>query len=333
MSTITHRQRLEICLSGEKPDRPPVALWRHFPVDDQTPEGLAAATLNFQHLYDFDFVKVTPASSFCLLDWGSRDEWRGAAEGTRAYTYRVIRQPEDWTRLQAVDPARGSLGAQLKCLSIIEAELGPNTPIIQTIFSPLAQAKNLVGGEQLLVHMRRYPQALHEGLKSITATTQRFVEAALETGIAGVFYAIQHAQYSLLSEGEFAAFCLPYELQVLDAVRAAPGAWFNLLHLHGQEVMFEQVLDFPVQAINWHDRETAPSLAEGMTRFPGVVCGGLRRHESMVLGTPESVAEEAEDAIQATNGERFILGTGCVTPTIAPHANILAARQSVETTH
>ncbi|MBC8496272.1 MAG: uroporphyrinogen decarboxylase [Anaerolineales bacterium] len=326
MSTLTHRQRLEICLSGEKPDRPPVALWRHFPVDDQTPEGLASATLNFQRLYDFDFVKVTPASSFCIKDWGSRDDWRGATEGTRAYTHRVIQQPEDWTRLQALDPARGSLGDQLKCLSLLEAELSPNTPIIQTIFSPMAQAKNLVGGEQLLVHLRRAPDAVHEGLKIIAETTQRFVEAALDTGIAGVFYAIQHAQYGLLSEGEFAEFCRPYDLQVLAAAKPA---WFNMLHLHGQDVMFDQVLDFPVQVINWHDRETEPSLAEALTRFPGVLCGGLRRNETMVLGTPESVTAEAADAIQATGGQRFILGTGCVTPTIAPHGNILAARQSV----
>jgi uroporphyrinogen decarboxylase len=33
---INHRQRLETCLSGEIPDRMPVALWRHFPVDDQS---------------------------------------------------------------------------------------------------------------------------------------------------------------------------------------------------------------------------------------------------------------------------------------------------------
>ncbi len=327
MSTITHRQRLEACLSGEKPDRPPVALWRHFPVDDQTPEGLAAATLNFQRLYEFDFIKVTPASSFCIKDWGSRDEWRGATEGTRDYTYRVIKQPEDWTRLQALDPARGSLGDQLKCLTLLEAELGPDTPIIQTIFSPMAQAKNLVGGDQLLVHMRRYPAALHAGLKIITETTQRFVDAALKTGIAGIFYAIQHAQYGLLSEAEFAEFCQPYELQVLEAAQAG---WFNLLHLHGLDVMFDQVVDFPVQAINWHDRETEPSLFEAMTRYAGVVCGGLRRNETMVLGTPESVTTEALDAIQAAGGQRFILGTGCVTPTIAPHGNIQAARNSVE---
>ena len=80
---ITHRARLEACLAGETLDRPPVALWRHFPVDDQTPQGLAASTLAFQRLFDFDLVKVTPSSSYCLQDWGSRDDWRGNPEGTR----------------------------------------------------------------------------------------------------------------------------------------------------------------------------------------------------------------------------------------------------------
>jgi uroporphyrinogen decarboxylase len=65
--THSHRTRLETCLSGVRPDRTPVALWRHFPVDDQIPAGLAAATIDFQRTFDFDLVKVTPASSFCLV--------------------------------------------------------------------------------------------------------------------------------------------------------------------------------------------------------------------------------------------------------------------------
>ncbi len=82
---MNHRARIEACLSGAPMDRPPVALWRHFPVDDQSPATLAAATANFQRTYDFDLVKVTPSSSFCLRDWGIKDEWRGAPEGTREY--------------------------------------------------------------------------------------------------------------------------------------------------------------------------------------------------------------------------------------------------------
>jgi uroporphyrinogen decarboxylase len=50
----------------------------------------------------------------------------------------------------------------------------------------------------------------------------------------------------------------------------------------------------------------------------------------MVLGTPDRVTAEAVQAIQATGGKRFILGTGCVVPITAPRANLVAARQVVE---
>src|SRR5512139_3595706 len=103
---MNHRQRLESVLAGSQPDRVPVALWRHFPVDDQSPGRLAAATVDFQNTFDFDLVKVTPASSFCIKDWGVQDEWHGAPEGTRAYTARAIQQPEDWQKLPALDPHR-----------------------------------------------------------------------------------------------------------------------------------------------------------------------------------------------------------------------------------
>src|SRR3990172_8385784 len=147
---MNKRERLHAAIGGEKVDRPPVALWRHFPVDDQRPEDLAAATLEFQNLYDWDFVKVTPASSFCLKDWGADDEWRGDPEGTRAYTRRVIARPEDWATLKLLDPRAGHLGSQLRALELIRDGLGgrslrpsgERTPFIQTIFSPLSQARN-----------------------------------------------------------------------------------------------------------------------------------------------------------------------------------------------
>jgi uroporphyrinogen decarboxylase len=327
MPKITHRQRLETCLAGQKPDRTPVALWRHFPVDDQTPERLAAATLNFQATYDYDLVKVTPSSSFCLRDWGITDEWHGADEGTRDYISRVIRDPEDWTRLEVLSPTAGALGAQLQCLRYLVDELGPETPVIQTIFSPLSQAKNLVGPEKLFVHLRQYPEAVHAGLKTITESVIRFIEAAFQTGIVGVFYAVQHAQYGLLSEAEYQTFGKTYDLQCLQP---AQQGWLNMLHLHGRDVMFEQVADLPIQILNWHDRETPPSLAQAQVRYGGVLCGGLRRIEAMVLGTPETITAEAREAIEATHGTRFILGTGCVTPITAPYGNLLAARKAVE---
>jgi uroporphyrinogen decarboxylase len=256
---MTKSDRVKAAIRGQAVDRPPVALWRHFPGDDQRPEDLARATVAFQNRYDFDFVKVTPASSFCLRDWGSQDRWMGTMEGTRDYTVYPVQFAEDWRGLRALDPDVGSLGAQLRCLRLIADALAGEVPFIQTIFNPLSQAKNLVGRERLPVHLRRYPDAVRAGLEVIAETTERFVAAARETGIAGVFFAVQHAQYGLLSKEEYNTFGRPYDLQVLEA---AEGLWLNVLHLHGRDVMFDLLADYPVQVINWHDRETWPTLAE-----------------------------------------------------------------------
>ncbi len=327
---MNHRERLQACLEGGRVDRTPVALWRHFPVDDQTPDGLAEAVLDFQRAFDFDLVKVTPASSYCLKDWGVEDEWRGNTEGTRLYTRPVIHQPEDWLRLPILDPQQGNLGQQIDCLRRLTRELGPETPAIQTIFSPLAQAKNLVGGDRLLVHLRTYPDALHAGLKIIAESTRRFVEAIRKTGVSGLFYAVQHAQYGILSKQEYEVFGRTYDHLALQGLSEMPELWLNMLHLHGEEVMFDVFLDYPFQIMNWHDRDTAPTLAEALSRTKGAVCGGLQREKTMVLGTPDQVTAEARDALRMTGGRRFILGTGCVLPIIAPRANILAARRSLE---
>jgi uroporphyrinogen decarboxylase len=321
----THKEQIQACLNNETLDHPPVALWRHFPVDDQDPRSLADATLHFQRTYDFDLVKVTPASSFCVKDWGVEDEWVGDTEGTRRYTKRVIHDPRDWERLSALDPSAPHLAGQLACLRFIRAELDPDTPLLQTVFSPLVQAKNLAGNETLIAHLRLYPEAVMKGLTAIAETTRRFVEACLDTGVDGVFYAIQHAQASLLNFEEYQIFGLPHDQKALEPAQAL---WCNLLHLHGHDVYFSLLDSLKFQIVNWHDRETSPSLAEARGLFSGVVCGGMRQ-DTLVYGNQSEVQKEATDAIQQTMEQRFILGTGCVVPVIASHGNISAARKSV----
>ena len=312
-------------MQGERLDHPPVALWRHFPVDDQSPERLAKATLHFQSVYDFDLVKVTPASSFSIRDWGAEDEWRGHTEGTRQYTKRVISDPRDWERLPVLDASAPHLAGQLACLRFIRAGLDPETPLLQTVFSPLAMAKNLAGNETLIAHIRLYPEAVLKGLATIAKTTRRFMETCLDTGIDGVFYAIQHAQASLLTLDEYKTFGVPFDQKVLEPSQSL---WCNLLHLHGHDVYFSLLSSFHFQIVNWHDRETYPSLADAQKLFSGVVCGGMRQ-DTLVYQDQAEVQKEAADALQQTQGHRFMLGTGCVVPVIAPHGNLLTARNAV----
>jgi uroporphyrinogen decarboxylase len=294
-------------------------------VDDQSGEDLARATLDFQRAYDFDFIKVTPSSNYCLAGYGAETRWEGNEEGTRAWGPRVIQSPEDWTRLQPLDPGQGLPGEVLKANRLIGQAVGEEVPFIQTIFNPLSQAKNLAG-PRLLSDIRQHPEAVKEGLAIITESILRFVDALKSTGAAGIFLAVQHASYDLLTQAEYRDLCYPLDMEILDTTGEM---WFNLVHLHGVNVMFDLVASYPVQIINWHDVETPPSLAQAKSLTGKTLCGGLRQWETMVRGTPETVKAEAQAAMEATGGQRFILGTGCVTPITAPTCNILAARQAV----
>jgi len=324
---MTRRERLLATCAGEPTDRVAVALWRHFPGDDQRPADLADATLTWQKQYDWDFIKVSPASSFCLVDWGIETRFGGGDEGTREYLNTVVHTPADWARLPVLDPHAGALAGQLHCLELIRDAVGDEVPFIQTIFSPLAQARHLAGADRLVVQMRQAPDAVHAGLETITRSTIAFIEAARRKGIAGIYYAIQWASYSVLSRAEYQEFGEPYDRRILAA---AADCWFNMLHLHGANVMFDLVATYPGHALNWHDRETPPSLAEGMQLFPGAVSGGLEHWEDVLRGTPDQIRARVADAIAQTGGRRLIVSTGCVAPCNAPFSNLRAVRMAVE---
>jgi uroporphyrinogen decarboxylase len=326
---MSRRERLEATLAGRPVDRVAVALWRHFPGDDQRPADLAISTLQFQSQYDWDFIKVSPSSSFCLVDWGARDEWVGGDEGSREYTHRPIERSEDWTRLPVLDPHAGALGGQLRCLDAIHETVGDQVPFIQTIFAPLSQAKSLAGTERLVVHLREDPKAMHAGLETITQSIIRFIQACRPLGIAGIYYAVQLASYGLLSEAEYREFGEPYDRRVLEAVEEC---WFNMLHLHGLDVMFDIGASYPVGALNWHSRETPPTLAQGLQRFPGAVCGGLAQWDDLLRGDPEQVEAQVREAIRQTGGRRLIVASGCVSPVNAPWNNLRAVKAAVEKT-
>ena len=327
MTNLNHRERLEKVLAGEKPDRVPISFWRHFPVDDQTPQGLAKALIEFQERLDFDFVKVTPASSFCLYDHGVRDEWRGNPEGTRDYITQFNDVIQDRKKIKVLNPTKGKLGEQLECLRLINKALPAQTPFIQTIFSPLAQLKNIVGRNNLSFFLRSHPLEASEIIKVLTKTTILFIEECKKTRIDGIFFAIQAATYDLLSENEYLTFGKPYDLEILSHVQ---DLWLNLLHIHGNRIMFNLIKEYPCQIFNWHDRETSPSLSEALETTNKIVCGGLKRIETMVLGNPVEIHKEIRDAYEQTNGMRWILSTGCVLMLTTPQGNIEAAIEQIK---
>ncbi len=322
------RARIQAAIAGEPVDRAPVAFWRHWPIDDQEAESLARATLEFQRRFDFDFIKVTPSHTFCIDDYGAKHAYRGAAIGDREHLERVIQKIEDWDRIQPLDVTKGAYGRQLRCIRMVVEGRDQDVPVIQTLFNPIGMARYLAGDEAYLVQLRQDPERVERALDALTETCSRFARAAIAEGADGIFMSTAAASFEAMSEEEYRRFGRPYDLAVLQAASAG---WFNVLHLHGQHPMFAQVADYPVQAINWHDRAAGPTLAEAAKIFSGALVGGVEQYRLLHFGTPAEVESQVHDAIAQMGGRRLIVAAGCTFPLTVPEGNLLAARRAVET--
>jgi uroporphyrinogen decarboxylase len=327
LSTMSRWERIRATLQGEETDRVPIALWRHWPPDDETPEGLAAVTLRWQQAYDFDLVKLTPTGTYGIEDWGGETTYTSADHGMRTVIKQGVTSAEQWPRLQQLNVTQGYLGNQIAAVRLVVGELQDSAPILQTVFSPLTTARKLAG-DRIFTHLRRHPQLFKEGLRIIAETHARFARESLRAGAHGLFFATQCDSYQVLSEAEYREFGEVYDRVILDAVR--PEAEIIMLHAHGQDIMFDLLAGYPADAINWHDRITSPTLKAGQARFPGMVVGGVNEWHTLLHGPVEAIQAEIHEAIAQTEGRRFMVGPGCVVPINTSPLHLQAARKAVE---
>src|SRR3972149_4695112 len=100
---MTGRSRVLAAIQGKPVDRVPIALWRHFPPQDQKAQ--------------------TPAASYHGDDWGLRAGYKPNPEGVRHITERPIKKPADWGHLKTLDVTSGVYGRELHALRVIREGL------------------------------------------------------------------------------------------------------------------------------------------------------------------------------------------------------------------
>lgn len=322
---MDHWKRLEAALQGQPTDRAPVALWRHFPEDDQEPERLAARTVEWQQRWGFDLVKFMPSGTYGVEDWGAVSAYRNAANGAREIAQPGIQRVEDWSALPTLDTRFGAYGRQNQALALAARELGGRVPILQTVFSPLTTARKLAG-ERLFADLRRAPEQVERALAVITEVTIRFAQEALACGAHGVFLATQLASHRLLTHDEYLRFGRPYDLQVLAALRGS--ARLNMLHAHGVDIMFDTLAAYPVEMINWHDRLTEPALRDAGRDFKGLLAGGLNEGETLVNAGPDAVEREVHEALAQRPDGKLVIAPGCVLRIDTPEDSIKAVMRA-----
>ncbi len=318
---MNKRERVYAALEGQPVDRVPLSLWRHFHKQDQTPGGLASATLEFYKKYDFDLIKLTPSGFYAIEDWGAQVILSKSDNEPPTLKKPVIKKPEEWRNLTTLSLTTGSYGQALEAIKRLADQLDKDdVPILMTVFSPLTIAYKLAG-DALLDHLQNYPTDVHIGLATIAETTSRFADLALEAGADGIFFASQLSRADLLTEEMCQTFVVRYDLIALERVKLQPVPL--VLHLHGENPHFETVNQYPAHAVSWHNHETGPSIPEALQLTDKTLMTGLDR-TTLEKGAPEEVVAQAREVIEQTGGRRLILAPACVILPATPPANVQA---------
>ncbi len=304
-------ERIHAALHGEPVDRVPFGFWTHRPDIDLDPDKLAVATADFAQRLDLDFVKSMPNGFYCVEDWGCTLDFSDVARGGVGHVVRpAVSAPEDWAKLALTPTTQGALARELRYLSLLVKRMGDEVPVLATVFSPMTIANKLSNGAHR-AHLDTHPQEVHAGLEVITQVTANFTRAALAAGCAGIFFATQDATLQLFDEDTYRRHAEPFDQRVLLAAREA-GGWFNAMHMHGDDILFDTLRGYPVDALNWHIGETPPAI--GDYRASGgtlAILGGLQRGHITNRNLP-AVFEDFKTTMDQTQGRGIIVSPACV---------------------
>ena len=154
---MTPADLVRATIAGEATPRPPYAFWTHYPETDLDPDAIARETIAFVRATRQDFVKSMPNGLYAVEDWGVRADFSEIASGGAAQVVgSPITQPEDWAKIRRLDPRAGTLGRELRHLSLLVQALGPDVPVLATVFSSVTNAKKVSGG-LFAQHARSHP--------------------------------------------------------------------------------------------------------------------------------------------------------------------------------
>ncbi len=284
-------ERVDRVLKGEEVDRPPLSLWYHFGIQHAAGEQFGRISLEYFNYYDFDFLKVM------------NDYFYQPPQGLDA-----VKTGEDLKRIDPFDIDQTDWREQFKALEHISAELEGKAYFIDTVFDPWQSIRRNMAGENIEALMENEADVLLQALDIVADNLIAYCKRSLAIGSAGIFMSVPAAA-ELISRDNFLRFVKPPAVKVFKAISEL--GKMNTAHIHGEDLYFDDVLDFPVDIFNWWDRSPkGPSLQWVKERVPGCVMGGINQ-KIVARTTREFLRNHVREAIELGGQTRFFLANGC----------------------
>ncbi|MGH7883692.1 MAG: uroporphyrinogen decarboxylase family protein [Candidatus Dormibacteraceae bacterium] len=316
------RDRVVEALGGKVGDRSVAGAWGHIFEREWSARTLAQATVERARNYGWDFVKLQPRSTCYAEAFGGRWKPSGSATIAPILVESAVPNEGSWERVKLVNSA--ALEEQAQALGLVNRELGDRVPVIQTVFSPISVANYMIGHNrsEVVRQLRNHPERVLTGLEAVAEALITFARQSLNSGAAGIFYAVSgFATPDLISSEDYRRWLLPLDRYILESLSA--DAWFNVLHLCGGETYLDLAAQLPVQVISYSIHDSGnPALGEARQLTGKAVMGGIDQRKLLIEGPVGAISQQVRAAIDETDGgQGLLLAPSCSVPPEVPEAH------------
>jgi uroporphyrinogen decarboxylase len=326
---LNHTDRLQALIEGLTPDRPPVAMWRHFYPDENDPMRFAEAMIDWQKRFDCDFLKINPKASYHYEPWGVRMRLSPDSVTKPVRQKPAITKLSDWQNVHPLPVSHPEFDAQLRSIVAIRKALPRPFRIVMTVFNPISVAGDMVASDDVILeHLRESPQDVERALLAIQSTFVHLVHEFRNAGADGIFFATtQWASADHLTLDEVRRFGIQFDRPIWDAAGADA---FNVLHICERNNYLKEYSEFKAALTNWDVSDpTNPTLGDAYEFLRRPVMGGIAHETDLASDTPEILREKVRRLIDTHRGIPLVVGPGCAIPVTAPMENVQAVRDAV----
>lgn len=231
----------------------------------------------------------------------------------------VVKSVDQIESLQVADPLKdGKLPILIEALRLTRDALIEEVDVGAAMSGPFSVAASLVGTENLLKWMMKYPEKVHTLMEIVVESNNRYIEEVAKLGLS-VGFADPVSSNSLISARQFREFSLPYLQKNVDKIREKTGRSPGI-HICGkskdiwEDVVGTGISNFSID--NIEDLEDAKEIMGDRV----IITGNVPPVDAIYKGTKEDIFKSVKECIRKGHDSKkgYILSTGCQIPMNTP---------------
>lgn len=255
-------------------------------------------------------------------------EAMGAKVGYPDYNISYLLEPavksvDEIEYLKVPDPLKdGILPILIEAIRLTRDALIDKVDVSASMSGPFSVAASVVGTENLMKWMIKYPEKIHTLMEIVAEANNRYIEQVAKLGVS-IGFADPVSSTSLISPKQFREFSLPALQNNVDKIKETTGSAPSI-HICGKsKEIWEDVVNTGISNFsidNVEDLEEAKEIMGDRV----VITGNVPPVDVMHLGTKEDISKSVKECIKKGHDSKngYILSTGCQIPMHTPMENI-----------